>query len=110
LAILAASILCNGRVAMNTSHFTLESNSPDGLWGTTWSFLILDGRLVVDKYERWRKSGGNKPKSEACWYRISPHESTITKAEVPFTPAIGTWAKAQWLKHLEYTVTVGFLD
>ena len=96
---------------MNPSHFTLESNSPDGLWGTTWTFLIMDGRLVVDKYERWRKlDGRSKPKSEACWYRKSPDESTITKAEVPFTPAIGTWAKAQWLKHLEHTVTVGFFD
>lgn len=70
--------------------FTLESNGPDGLWGTTWPFFVLDGKLVVDTYERWRRSSvRSKPKIEARWHRSFPAESTVTKAEVPFTPASG---------------------
>ena len=96
---------------MNSSHFILESNSPDGLWGVTWTFFVLDGKLVVDGYERWRKTNArSKPKSEGRWHRLSPHESTISKAEVPFNAAIGAWVKAEWLKSLERTVIVGFQD
>lgn len=97
--------------AVDAMTFTLESNGPDGLCGTTWSFVVFDGKLVVDTYERWRRSSApSKPKIEARWHRMFPAESTVTKAKAPFTPVIGTWAKAEWLKHLDRTVAVGFQD
>lgn len=82
--------------AVDATASALESNAPDGLWRTTWVFVALDGRLVVDMYERWRRpSARSKPKIEERRHCMSPAESTVTKAEVPFTPCAETWARAE---------------
>lgn len=88
---------------------TLESSTPDGMQGEIWTFYLLGDKLVVDNYQKWvRPTKKHKPKGTGYWSRLDSRNSSMGRDTVPFTPDIAAKAKAEWLKKLEATVSVGF--
>lgn len=89
----------------------LETAGPDGMSGTTWTFFLLGEQLVVDSYATWAKeSKRHKARITGRWERLNRREATIKQSDVPLTPAIADWAKREWLKALEASVSVGFQE
>lgn len=96
---------------MSINGLRLESEGQDGLWGQTWGFTLLGDKLILNYYTTWRRpSKRHKPVRQEHWDRLNSRESNLKQADIPFTPAIGEWAKREWLKQLEATVSVGFKE
>lgn len=94
---------------MSIDTVELTTACDDGLWGSTWRFVRLGDKLVVDGYMEWRRaSKRHKPVTSVIWIRLNAHASTMKEVDVPFTPAIAAWAKREWLKKADALLTAGF--
>lgn len=83
----------------------------DKLSGVTWSFYLINDRLVLDAYSTWTKeTTRHKAVNSASWTRFNGRQNTMARDQVPFTQDVAALAKKTFLENIEKNLIVGFAN
>lgn len=82
----------------------VEKKSDDGLTVETWRFCLIGNHLVLDDYAKVvRPTRRHKGTATGHYNRLSARESTMTEADVPWSPELAEEA----LRLYTATIRVG---